>query len=184
MSNAETAREIANGTMPGGGSYQSPDDLCAAITAALDAKDKERQECIDAMEAEFDTEARCAGLRLIHETEPDTRGIGPPGTMVACRRFASPEGHVLTDDGVVRRVLGDIKGHTTKDGAIALVGAEVYHPDALDGQCVSVYSEDGTPEVDVPTERGRDNFICRSFRCDVTECYSSPSTPKGAERGQ
>ena len=145
MNNAETAREIANGTMPGGGSYQSPDDLCAAITAALDAKDKERQECIDAMEAEFDTEAKCAGLRLIHETEPDTRGIGPPGTMVACRRFAAPEGHVLTDDGVVRVWALDQREAQT-------------HGCCNDGQWYNV---------------------------PVFFTYpSSPSTPKGAERGE
>lgn len=115
-----------------------------------------------------------------HLTDIQTTGL-----VVVCRegeptRLGAPKGHILTDDGTVRKVLGSIEAHTTKDGAIALVDAEVFHPDALDLMPVRVYSEDGTPEVDVPTKRGSDNFICQSFRCDVKDCYSTRSAAESS----
>jgi len=71
------------------------------LRATLTGKDAERDQCISAMEKEFDTEAECAGLRIIREVLPDTAGLTDG---VACRRFAAPIGYILDDNGVVQKV--------------------------------------------------------------------------------
>ena len=112
--NAETARNITADLLAA--YYVSPRpesqiatrfDLRAAITAALDAA----REAGRADYRHHLVDIQATGLCVVHrEGEPN--------------RLAAPKGHILTDDGIVRKVLGTLP--LTKDGVVMGTDARMY----------------------------------------------------------
>jgi len=89
--------------------------------------------------------------------------------------LAVPAGCVRDENGVDRKVLGTLP--LTKDGCVVGVDAVVFHPDSI---CVSGEAVYEGNRVDVPTKRGSDNFICRSFDTTVEDCYSTREAASSA----
>ena len=145
--NAQTAREIANGTMPGGGSYQSPDDLCAAITAALDAKDRETTTPDMFWPDDHDEgEGAHDDLELIADRCDDGQ------LFVVQQAKQLPDGYYVTE--------------TTPDGMTG-------YRDATEEE-IAAYKKGEADRLARWKEKAR----------VLPNAFSSPSTPKGAERGE